>query len=151
MLDERGTVVEEAFKWNEKGDEEVYQGIPLVRDRFYYSFIWDRFGDADMEKGDLGGGILVDPTNQNLDIDREIRKLVKIGKTSKKSKLGDNSRADQQSSYLKKGTMNTDNMLRGLSIRGNTQKFTDIDDASQVSDNYLRIPTKRSQSKILSK
>ena len=47
-----------------------------------------------MEKGDLGGGILVDPTNQNLDIDREIRKLVKIGKTSKKSKLGDNSRAD---------------------------------------------------------
>jgi hypothetical protein len=29
MMDRRQAAVEEAFEWNEEGDEEVYKGLPI--------------------------------------------------------------------------------------------------------------------------
>ena len=77
MMDRRQAAVEEAFEWNEEGDEEVYKGLPIQNERLFYSFIWDRFGNMDIDHlAMLDAGIRIDPTNKNLNLEEEIKKLV---------------------------------------------------------------------------
>jgi hypothetical protein len=52
-------------------------GVPIVRDRLFYSFIWDRFGNVEIdEKVMMDAGIRIDPTNKNINLKEEIKKLV---------------------------------------------------------------------------
>lgn len=77
MVDDRAFAVEDAFEWNEAGDEEIYQGLPIIRDRLHYSFIWDRYGEVNIDTmAVMEAGIRIDPTNKNLNLKEEIKKLV---------------------------------------------------------------------------
>ena len=77
MIEERGVSLEEAFKWDDLEDEDVYQGLPIARDRLHYSFIWDRFQLFSVDENALAdGGITIDPTNKNLNLKAEISKLI---------------------------------------------------------------------------
>lgn len=76
-VDRRQAAIEDAFLWNEDGDEEIYQGMPIERDRLYYSFIWDRYGNMEIDQmAMMDAGIRIDPTNKNLNLAEEIKKLV---------------------------------------------------------------------------
>lgn len=77
VMDLRQAAVEEAFELNEEGDEEVYRGLPIQMERLYYSFIWDRYGNLEIDQAAmLDAGIRIDPTNKNLNLEEEIKKLV---------------------------------------------------------------------------
>ena len=43
MIEERAVALEEGFKWDDEEDEDIYQGLPVARDRLHYSYIWDRY------------------------------------------------------------------------------------------------------------
>lgn len=77
VMDRRQLAVEDAFEWNEEGDEEVYKGLPIQMERLYYSFIWDRYGNMEIDQmAMMDAGIRIDPTNKNLNLEEEIKKLV---------------------------------------------------------------------------
>jgi len=78
VLDDRQTALEEAFVWNEAAQEEEYIGMPIMRDRLSYSFIWDRYSLFTVDTNAiLDGGIRIDPTNKNINLKAEISKLIK--------------------------------------------------------------------------
>ena len=48
--------------------------MPITRDRFQYSFIWDRF--TFYENENLEDQIRIDPTDLRIDLDKEFAKLI---------------------------------------------------------------------------
>lgn len=55
--------------------------MPIEGDRLFYSFIWDRYAEQDFDEiGMAHAGIIIDPTNKNIDMKAQIRKLVKLEK-----------------------------------------------------------------------
>jgi hypothetical protein len=75
MLERRQQAMDLAFVW--RGEEEEYKGVPVERDRLHYSFIWDRYGEQEIDQqAMLDAGIRIDPTNKNLNLKEEIKKLV---------------------------------------------------------------------------
>ena len=75
----REAAVQDCFVYNEFEQEEVYQGMSIERDRIFYSFIWDRFAMQETENA-VGGAIIIDPTNKNINMKKEIKKLVRYEK-----------------------------------------------------------------------
>jgi hypothetical protein len=56
----------------------MYIGMPIGRDRLFYSFIWDRYSLFTVDTNAiLDGGIRIDPTNKNINLKAEIGKLIK--------------------------------------------------------------------------
>ena len=77
MIEERAVALEEGFKWDDDEDEDIYQGLPVARDRLHYSYIWDRYQLFSVDENALAdGGITIDPTNKNLNLKAEISKLI---------------------------------------------------------------------------
>ncbi len=76
MKQRREAAVADCFIYNEFEEEEVYQGMQIERDRIFYSFIWDRY---ELQENDnaFAAAIVIDPTNKNINMKKEIRKLVK--------------------------------------------------------------------------
>ena len=66
----------DCFVYNEFEEEEIYQGMSIERDRIFYSFIWDRF-ELQENDNNAGAAIVIDPTNKNINMKKEIKKLVK--------------------------------------------------------------------------
>ena len=78
IMEDRQTALEDAFRWNDAEQEEAYIGMPIGRDRLFYSFIWDRFSLFTVDTNAiLDGGIRIDPTNKNINLKAEIGKLIK--------------------------------------------------------------------------
>ena len=85
MLEERGQTIEEAFKWDDLDDEDIYQGMPIARDRLNYSYIWDSYQMFSVDDNAImDGGIRIDPTNANLNLKDEINKLINKQHITKK-------------------------------------------------------------------
>jgi hypothetical protein len=56
----------------------MYIGMPIGRDRLFYSFIWDRYSLFTVDTNAIqDGGIRIDPTNKNINLKAEIGKLIK--------------------------------------------------------------------------
>ena len=101
IIEDRTVALEEAFRYNKVENEEEYIGLPVVRDRLHYSFIWDRFSLFTVDTNAiLDGGIRIDPTNKNINLKAEIGKLIKktnvtanatglLGKKGAKDDAGD--------------------------------------------------------------
>ncbi len=169
MIEERATALEEAFQWDELEEEDMYQGLPIARDRLNYSFIWDRYQLFSVDEAALAdGGITIDPTNKNLNLKAEISKLINkqhVSKSAsqKKKKTQGQGGAESDSGItsddsprnrLKKGQSN---ILKGLSLtrsqmRGATTVMDGAQDPEAPSaisgkDNLLRVlPTQLDKS-----
>ena len=61
-------------------EENPYE-MPVMRDRMHYSFIWDRFTLFEADNQD--DVIMIDPTDNRLDLQEEIKKLLKKKRTKK--------------------------------------------------------------------
>jgi 4-hydroxy-3-methylbut-2-en-1-yl diphosphate synthase IspG/GcpE len=82
MLEDRQYAVYDAFKWIKEEQEDVYQGLPIVRDRLHYSFIWDKYAFIKVDHGLMrDAGIRIDPTNKNINLKDEIKKLINKDKS----------------------------------------------------------------------
>ena len=58
--------------------------MPITKDRFYYSFIWDRF--TFYEADNIGEMVRIDPTDLKLNFAEELKKLLKKQATNVKPK-----------------------------------------------------------------